>query len=1113
MTQGARYGPVSTINSGNRLVQPSQQDSTERRREVWEEERSAEGMQNDGYEPVQLGVPAPREWENDTQEYLMDDDQADFPTYRQQRHHPFSRFLAPGTTEITRIPTNRSAAAEDDIVDSYMHRTPFLDAEEPEPEGARTPGGPGSSPEFLSPSSAQTEQGLITSPSTGSAGTHHSSPSSMALASGTSTTGRKWGRGFGIGSGIGLGVPRNGVAAGAGGGQSQMRRRTPSRRQMTDHEEDARTRDLTTMGGGRGGRSAARKRPTLSARSSTTASSTRTGGGWSWLNGLGIAHVFSGANTQQTDHSRSEEEIKGEENEDSTAWQQRSRVTSTNIWGAAAADLRPLESRVQREAAHRGTDYADEQGQGLMSDAVGAHGSQGSRGTIRLVPPSTAVDDLARGDVGLEERSENLPAALPTTTESAPFLDQQRDDGSLPARERGESFSSYESRTSNDKRDSAGFRHAVLAALGFSSGHTRLSSGGGDLPDLGLGDPVSSPEGARRTEEQPGTLSRNDSCGLFSLPPNVSQSMSSGPSQHVGLGIAYDGARRESQFSHPSLAGTWDALYPDHQMDLDLDSDMLDFSSPSGVSHSLSGSGQTSGSDTRSPAMMSTGPMPHSEQFHVEEPTPPMPSPQGGNGWNAEEEKDIALAMATYDSQQPLDQERHLELPLSATTALSQELSPISPKRFPVPPQRQLATSPRGLRPRPSESMLRQPISEEGVYENPASDQVAHLPQRSSIPVVTPTRPNADTSAGLLSPASIYSTNTFGGHAPARQDNPLSPPIVGAPDGSSESWPRARFSHLFAGRTRISGSEPISGNSFSSLQQQQCTAWNQSGSSSRKSGPDEARILQPSSSTYTIADQPSENRWSTVSFPGHPIVSPEMFQNAALGLRSEEEPTSSPHTTEGVKRRRPLPKPISTRSPMEVQRERAFRGEVDHGTGVTPLESADLAMGDASSAAQSVILVRPPSSRAPPSSQAGSFFTAQSSSGSSKSRAEHGETPRESPSDLTDLETTIVYPETMSNDNRLPQATSSAHDGRMMRHRRSKMSNSTSSSSVMATSNLQPLPENLEDAEHSLREEGEMQELPRTISMSAMRGSIPQLVTPEQVFSARFDEPDGRSRA
>jgi hypothetical protein len=101
----------------------------------------------------------------------------------------------------------------------------------------------------------------------------------------------------------------------------------------------------------------------------------------------------------------------------------------------------------------------------------------------------------------------------------------------------------------------------------------------------------------------------------------------------------------------------------------------------------------------------------------------------------------------------------------------------------------------------------------------------------------------------------------------------------------------------------------------------------------------------------------------------------------------------------------------------------------------------------------------------------------------------------ESPLGHSDLETTIVYPQDVSHETRLPQApvdhnagTSAVYEARVISSRRSKMSNSTSSSSIMATSNLQPLPENLEDAEVAQHEEEEMQGLPRTISMSAMRG-------------------------
>ena len=946
-------------------------------------------------------MPPAEEWEIDTQEYLVDD-QDDLSTHhprREERYDPYStRFIARGP-EIVRMNTHGSARAEeDDIVDSYMHRTPFLDADETQEEDGTISGGEGGSPEFLSPSTGQTERGLLTSPS--DSGTH-SSPLSRGESTTTgASTGRKWATGLGIG----LGVPRGGAGTGAGQSQSQMRRRTPSRRALVMSGEEDKLRPTgrkSTTSGERQRAIAAGKRPTLSARSSMTASSTRTstskaGRQWSWLNGLGIAHVFSGTTVPDANNKeagRGESEERDEDDGDGTQWKQR-RVASTNIWGAAATDLRPLES--QREGSqHPGssTDFVDAYQEGGRRDAPGVVGSQGSRGTynsrgtqgskgtIRLVPPSTAVEGVRSGDHNQEHSlsvlpdrylREQEPSSTQPTAESAPFIDTYADGGFERRTEHGGSFSSYEydreSRTSNNNRDSTGFRHAVLAALGFSSGHTRLPSGeGGHLPDLGLGDQVlSSPDGTR---EPPTTMPRNDSSALFSLPPNVSQSTSSGPSQPVGLGIAYGRARSGSQFSHPSHTGTWDALYPDHQMGLDLDSDMLDFSSPSGISNSLSRSdsvfapGQTPGSATRSPAMMSTGPMPHSEQFHVEEvPSPRATSPREGNGWNAEEEKDIALVMATFDPQQQPSQEKTLEVPLSASTAISQRASPISPKRFPLPPQRQLATSPRGLRPRPSESMLRQPVSEEGIPTEPTSEQVADISEQTGIPVATPTRPTADTGASILSPASIYSTNTFGG----RQANPLSPPIVGGLDGSTENWSRARFSHLFAGKTSrasaVSASEPISGNSFSSFQQQQQqnqgSAWNQTGQSARTSGPDEARILQPSSSMYSVADhQGSENRWSTVSFPGHPIVSPEIFQNAALGLHSTDPPSTSQRPTDEARpRRRPLPKPISTRSAIEVQRERALSGEGGHGNHGTPLESADLAMGDASSAAQVSLL-------------------------------------------------------------------------------------------------------------------------------------------------------------
>ncbi|KAJ9092077.1 hypothetical protein QFC19_008851 [Naganishia cerealis] len=1094
-----------------------------RRREVWEaEEPTQEGGRSDGYEVVQLGLQAREDWENDAEEYLDDED--DDESTHQRR--PFSRFISRGSN-ATRTSTARTNA-EDDIVDSYLHRTPFLEAEE-------------SRDSPFSPSSGFSETGLMTSPTSGP----DSSPSSSGGRAGTTaaTTGTSTGRKWMAGLGIGLGVPLQGAGADK---QNQIRRRTPRSVIMgggtagsvdsQEHGEgDQHGRDQVD-------RQQRSSRPTLSRRSSTTASSTGTKRRWSWLNGLGIAHMFTGT-AQQGDEKREED-----------AWNQQ-RVPSHNIWGAAA---RPLERETQRNS-----DGLQNPQRWSQPESHSAQDSQRSRGTIRLIQPPNRTSGEAREDSD-EEDGPRLPHDRhshesesqnpPANAESAP-PPYHHTDGSAH-RERTDSFNSYHSRTSsNERRDSTGFRHAVLAALGFSSGHAR-SAGGltsrlpstGHIPDLGHSDLTSSPEYSRAGVQQSQDLSRNDSSGLFSLPP-APNTAASGPSQSVGLGIAYGRTRSASQFSYPSHAGTWDALYPDHNMDLDLDSDMLDFSSPSGISNSRSGSASvfpsshTSASATRSPALMSTGPMPQSEQFYADEdPVPPLPSSgaSGGNGWNAEEERDIALALTVFDADQPTNQETAQELPQQADSTVTTragvepEVSSISTKRFPFPPQRQLATSPRGLRPRPSQIMLRQhpgtsslPINEESGSKEPESKQLGHMPRKPSLPVTTPTRPGIDNGTSILSPTSVYSTNTFGGHGVAPHsrslDNPLSPPISAALDGSTENWSRARFSHLFAGKSsRLSGistSEPISGNSFSSLQQQQGAACDHSGNNSnRTSAPDEARVLQTSSSRHSLADQTSENRWSTVSFPGHPIVSPELFQHAAMGLHSDAHATS-PQPSRSVEeasktKRRPLPliKPIATRSPMEVQHERTFSQEGEQSTsGTAPLESADMAMGDASAAAQ-----------------VGSFFTSQSSSGSSKSNAELGTSPRESPTGVNDPETTIVYPDVAAMERQsrwsVPQdrisdlgagAAQGYADGRMARvgGRRTKMSGSTSSSSVVATSNLQSLPENVEEIENpeadtSERGREEMQALPRTVSMAAMHGrrSIPQLVTPEQVFSAHFNE-------
>jgi hypothetical protein len=222
----------------------------------------------DGYEPVRLGVRGQEDWAEDAEEYLHDWDDGD--STRQQAY--------PGRGGIQHL-SRGGFEAEDDIVDSYMARTPMTRDD----------------PAF-SPTSPET-QGTHTSPSTG---TDYSSP----LTQGTSTgkaTGAKWVTGLGIG----LGVPKDRSLM-----QNQMRRRTPRSlaTQEGRNEEDENMQQT--------------QRPPLDNRSSGTESAT-SGRGWNWLNGLGIAHVFSG--TTRDAPSGSDEA--GHE------WIGQSRIPSTNIWG------------------------------------------------------------------------------------------------------------------------------------------------------------------------------------------------------------------------------------------------------------------------------------------------------------------------------------------------------------------------------------------------------------------------------------------------------------------------------------------------------------------------------------------------------------------------------------------------------------------------------------------------------------------------------------------------------------------------------------------------------------------------------------------------------------
>lgn len=222
---------------------------------------------DDGYEPVRLGVRGQEEWADDAEEYLHDFDDGD--SARQRAH--------PGRGGIQHI-SRGGFEPEDDIVDSYMARAPMTRDD----------------PAF-SPTSPDTER-THTSPSTG---TDHSSPLTQGTSRGK-TTGAKWVTGLGIG----MGVPKDRALV-----KNQMRRRTPRSlaAQEGRNEEDDRKQS---------------SRPPLDNRSSG-AESAASGRGWTWLNGLGIAHVFSGTTRTAP---------RGDDGS-GPGWTGQSRIPSTNIWG------------------------------------------------------------------------------------------------------------------------------------------------------------------------------------------------------------------------------------------------------------------------------------------------------------------------------------------------------------------------------------------------------------------------------------------------------------------------------------------------------------------------------------------------------------------------------------------------------------------------------------------------------------------------------------------------------------------------------------------------------------------------------------------------------------
>lgn len=609
-------------------------------------------------------------------------------------------------------------------------------------------------------------------------------------------------------------------------------------------------------------------------------------------------------------------------------------------------------------------------------DALDDSSTRNSRqGTIRLVQPYE--NDPTTND----KNASYSPPFLPAASEAARSENIDRSvtpyaQGATKERV-SESSDSEDSFARNQDRESTGFRDAVLAALGFSSGHARPSSGLPGSPPLRRTLKSDQPRQAQENpDNSPGIPApRSTQPELFSLPPtNTAYSLDRLAT--VGLGLNYPAAESLSQMSYPSHSDTWDVLYRQHSAGLDLDSDMLDFSSPSRMSNSRSGSGSvfasahTPASTHRSPAMMSTGPMPHSEQFHYEtdEPVPDIPNDKLVEPiWSQEDQRDIALFSAAFNSPESLrsaernDQFSNTDLPGAASRPMT--TAHAVPSIFPLPPVRQVATSPRGLRPRPSAGTLHQ-IAESVPDQNPSSYKVCseampatgHGVQRQQPSTVISPTATVFSRPDLFSPKSIFSTNTFGGDVAGNSarlptgltssetnDVPMERRSAG-----TDLDARSRLSHLFADadhRSSVASSiEPLSGNTFSSFREQQDRQEN--GESVNRIDDRAERYFQRQGDK---SKDPAD-RWSMSSFPGQPIVPTEVYRQAVSHDTTTRGPVfdvSSPP----ARKSRPatLPTPISTRSPIEVQNEYGPAEGYNENSGAS---SSNLAMGDVSGTAK-----------------------------------------------------------------------------------------------------------------------------------------------------------------
>ena len=138
----------------------------------------------------------------------------------------------------------------------------------------------------------------------------------------------------------------------------------------------------------------------------------------------------------------------------------------------------------------------------------------------------------------------------------------------------------------------------------------------------------------------------------------------------------------------------------------------------------------------------------------------------------------------------------------------------------------------------------------------------------------------------------------------------------------------------------MSSTEPLTGNTFSSFREQQ----NHGGISESANRVDD-HATKGAFRNGGNANDPMD-RWSVSSFPGQPIVPSEVYRQAVSSEISTNGAAFNSPRKSGKSRPLPIPAPISTRSPIEVQ------SEYGTATGYMEDRATNLAMGDVSATAK-----------------------------------------------------------------------------------------------------------------------------------------------------------------